>query len=212
MRVWKQPLGATLRPAHDSHPRLLEDAFVDAAHQDPAQAVRMLARRRRLAHARASWGETALQAASHLGHQDLVRRLVNAGAPLDVFAACAVGDWPAVLALLPRSDPDDLGVHGLPLSHFAVMSGDPRMLQTLVDAGVALNPRGASLSPLHSAVAIGSIPMIRTLMGAGVDCEVRDAFGATALEWAYEVEDRGSVLAVLLAAGLRRPTVLRSAG
>jgi hypothetical protein len=119
---------------------------------------------------------------------------------------------PAVRELLAHFDPDDLGVHCLPLSHFGVMSGDPGMLQALVDAGLGLNPPGASLSPLHSAVAIGSIPMIRILIVAGVDCEVRDAFGATALDWAYEVEDRGSVLAVLLAAGLRRPTVLRSAG
>src|SRR5262249_42240380 len=73
----------------------------------------------------------------------------------------------------------------------------------LIGEGVMLNPPLASLSPLHSAVAIGSVPMIRALIGSGVDCTAKDAYGATALDWAYELDDRGTVLAVLLAAGLR---------
>jgi hypothetical protein len=46
--------------------------------------------------------------------------------------------------------------------------------------------------------------MIRALIVAGVDRGAPDAFGATALDWAYEIEDRGSVIAVLLAGYLRR--------
>jgi ankyrin repeat protein len=195
---------------HDSHSRPIDDAFVDAVHHDPTLAALMLTRQRRLAHAGASWGETGLQAASHLGRRELIHRLLRAGATLDVYAACALGDWPAARSMLAGSAA--LGVHCLPLSHFAVMSGDPGVLQALVDDGVNLNPPGASLSPLHSAVAIGSIPMIRALIAAGVDRDVTDAFGATALDWAYEVEDRGSVLALLLAAGLRPAAALRTAG
>jgi uncharacterized protein len=213
MRVWKRPAPGARRPAHDSHSRALDDAFVEAVHHEPALAVFMLARVRRLAQARASWGETALQAASHLGRRDLISRLARAGAALDVFAACALGDGPAVNSMLTASDSVALGAHALPLSHFAVMSGDPVMLESLVDLGVDLNPPGASLSPLHTAVGIGSIPMIRTLIAAGVDRDVKDAFGATALDWAYAFEDRGSVLAVLLAAGLRPAAAdLRTAG
>jgi hypothetical protein len=48
--------------------------------------------------------------------------------------------------------------------------------------------------------------MIRALMEAGVDRSVTDAFGATALDWAYEIEDKGSVLAVMLSGYLRRAT------
>ena len=88
----------------------------------------------------------------------------------------------------------------------AVVSRDRSILDMLLDAGVALNPRGASLSPLHSAVAVGSVPMIRALIEAGVDRTVTDAFGATALDWAYDVEDKGSNLAVFLAGYLRRAT------
>jgi ankyrin repeat protein len=182
------------------------DGFVGLVHDDPRAALAEVERSPGLATAAASWGETALQAASHLGHRGLLAALIEAGATADVFAACAMADRRAVRTLLPSSRPDALGVHRLPLLHFAVVSRDPSVVDMLLDAGVALNPRGASLSPLHSAVAIGSVPMIRALIEAGVDRTVTDAFGATALDWAYDVEDKGSILAVVLAGYLRRAT------
>lgn len=202
MRVWKQI------PARDSIWRTGDDVdvFVNAAHHEPEVAMGMLRKDRSLATARASWGETALEAASHLGRRELIRRLLGEGAVLDVFAATAMGDREAVLELLPEAGLDACGVHALPLLHFAVMSRDQGMVELLLHEGVHLNPDGASLSPLHSAVAIGSVPMIRALVAAGVDCGATDAFGATALDWAYEVEDRGSVIAVLLSGYLRRVT------
>lgn len=193
-------------PARHVQPRQLIDAFINAAHHRPAFALRMLARDPSLAMGRSSWDETALQAASHLGRSELIRKLVAAGAELDLFAACALGDAPSVRAMLPSADLDACGVHALPALHFAVMSRDVATVELLIDAGMELNPGRASLSPLHSAVAIGSVPMIRALVGAGVDCAATDGYGATALDWAYELGDRGTVLAVLLAAGLRGAT------
>ena len=180
------------------------DDYVSLVHENPAAALTELRRDPEVARSSASWGETAIQAASHLGHRRLLEGLVDAGVVPDIFAACAMGDMAAVEALLPYSGRDALGVHRLPLLHFAVMSRDPSIVDTLLDAGVALHPRGASLSPLHSAVAVGSVPMIRALVEAGVDRMVTDAFGATALDWAYDVEDKGSILAVVLAGYLRR--------
>jgi ankyrin repeat protein len=180
------------------------DDYVSLVHENPAAALTELRKNRSLAGSDASWGETAMQAASHLGHRRLLAAIIDAGVVPDIFAACAMGDMAAVEALLPYTRPDVLGVHRLPLLHFAVMSRDPSMLDMLLDARVTLNPRGASLSPLHSAVGVGSVPMIRALVEAGVDRTVTDAFGATALDWAYDVEDKGSILAVLLAGYLRR--------
>jgi len=184
----------------------LADEFVGLVHDDPEAALAQFKGAPRLARASASWGETALEAASHLGHRRLLAGFLEAGEEPDIFAACALADMRVVQALLPFSRPDALGVHRLPLLHFAVVSRNPSMLDTLLDAGVALNPRGASLSPLHSAVAVGSVPMIRALIESGVDRAVTDAFGATALDWAYDVEDKGSILAVFLAGYLRRAT------
>ena len=184
----------------------LDDEFVSLVHDDPGAALTRLDGSPSLALAAASWGETALEAASHLGNRRLLAAFFEAGAVPDIFAACAMGDMRAVEGLLPFTRPHALGVHRLPLLHFAVVSRDPAMLDVLLDAGVVLNPRGASLSPLHSAVAVGSVPMIRALVEAGVDRSVTDAFGATALDWAYDVEDKGSILAVMLSGYLRRAT------
>ena len=200
--LWREPASA-LSPALTRAQRSADD-FVGAAHEDPEAALRLLERRPHLAEAVSSWGETALQAASHLGHRRLLAALVDAGVPFDIFAACAMADRRMIRKLLPFTPADACGVHQLPLLHFAVMSREPAIVEMLLGARVAVNPRAASLSPLHSAVAVGSVPMIRALVVAGVDRSAPDAFGATALDWAYEVEDRGSVIAVLLAGCLRR--------
>lgn len=200
--LWRDPAFA-LSPTLTRAQRSVDD-FVGAAHEDPEAALRQLKRRPQLAGATSSWGETAVEAASHLGHRGLLAGLVEAGAPFDVFAACVMADTRMVRKMLPFAALDACGVHRLPLLHFAVMSRDPSIVDMLLEAGVAVNPRGASLSPLHSAVAVGSVPMIRALIVAGVDRSATDAFGATALDWAYEIEDRGSVIAVLLAGYLRR--------
>jgi ankyrin repeat protein len=182
------------------------DEFVTLVHDDAEAALAQLERSPALARSAAGWGETAMAAASHLGQRRLLAALIEAGVTPDIFAACAMADLRAVHAQLRMTSLDALGVHRLPLLHFAVVSRDPAMLAMLLDSGVALNPRGASLSPLHTAVAVGSVPMIRALMEAGVDRSMTDAFGATALDWAYEIEDKGSVLAVVLSGYLRRAT------
>jgi ankyrin repeat protein len=187
-------------------PQTEADEFVSLIHDDVEAALAQLERSPGLARAAAGWGETAMDAASHLGQRRLLTALIEAGATPDIFAACAMADLRAVHALLRFTSLDALGVHRLPLLHFAIVSRDPAMLDMLIDSGVVLNPRGASLSPLHTAVAVGSVPMIRALMEAGVDRSVTDAFGATALDWAYEIEDKGSVLAVILSGYLRRAT------
>jgi ankyrin repeat protein len=164
------------------------DQFVVAAHDDPAAALGMLCRNPDLAYARSSWGETGLQAASHLGHRRLIHALIDHGAGLDVFAACALGLRRAARRLLDGVHADACGVHDLPILHFAIVSTDLGMVRMLVDAGVAVNPRKASLSPLHSAVATGSLPAVRLLLVAGADPTVRDALGATAIDWAIAMD------------------------
>lgn len=163
------------------------DDFVGLAHDEPLTAITWLRRDPHLATQTSSWGESALQAASHLGHQDLLSVLVENGAPVDLYVACANRDGATVRALLSSHRPGTCGVHRLPLLHFGVVSRDVQLLEFLLGAGVAPNQRDASLSPLHSAVAIGSTEMIRLLLAAGADTTFRDALGATPLDWALEL-------------------------
>jgi ankyrin repeat protein len=166
----------------------LVDDFVGLAHDEPSAAATWLRRRPELAPLTSSWGENALHAASHLGHRQLLSALLDHGAVVDLYTACSMGDTAKVRALLPAHSAPACGIHGLPLLHFGVVSRDVQMLEFLLGAGVAANQPGASLSPLHSAVAIGSKAMIRLLLAAGADTRFRDALGATALDWAQDLD------------------------
>jgi ankyrin repeat protein len=100
---------------------------------------------------------------------------------------------------------DICGVHSLPLLHFAVMSRNPMMVEALLAAGISPNPAGASLSALHSAVAIGSAEMVRILVSAGADTTFQDAFGSNALDWAGDLGDLDSNVIDLLKREKGRP-------
>ncbi len=163
------------------------DLFVHLAHQSPMAALALLDRHPALSRATSSWGETALQAASHLGHRKLIAGLLECGLTLDIFAAAALGDVAAVSAMIAAGPKDLCGVHDLPLLHFAVMSRDLAMVEALIAAGAPPCPPEASLSPLHSAAGIGSKPMVHALVSAGADVSFTDAFGQTALDWAYDL-------------------------
>jgi ankyrin repeat protein len=164
------------------------DSLVAAAHSEPAVAERILSRNQGISTCRSSWGETGIEAASHRGHKGLVWRFIEAGAELDVFAACALADWKATVARYDPERPDACGIHGLPLLHFAIMSKVAVMLEALLRAGVAVNPKCAALPPLHSAVASGRYDFVRLLLHAGANTMACDSSGATALDWAIDLD------------------------
>ena len=134
-----------------------------------------------------SWGESALEAASHLGHHRLLAHLRRIGVRFDIFAACAAGDRDLIASRWRPGLADALGVHYLPLLHFAAVSHDSSIVELLVELGACPNPTGASLSPLHSAVVVGSAPMIGCLLRAGAKLSAVDAFGLTPADWACEL-------------------------
>lgn len=174
------------------------DAFVAAAHVRPHLACRMLAAQPRLVHARSSWGEAAIEAASHLGNQGLAWRCIEAGASIDLFTACALGDLRLTMGRFEGSLRDARGVHGLPLLHFAVVSGSDQLLAVLLAGGAEVNPRDAPVTPLHSAVAAGCGKSVRRLLEAGADVCALDLFGATALDWAIDLDGPDSVSARMI--------------
>jgi ankyrin repeat protein len=176
----------------------IQDRFVSAAHDRPEVAREMLRSRRDLAVAASSWGETGLQAASHLGHRRLITELAEAGSVLDVFAAAAAGDRSLATTLLAGASSEACGVHDLPLLHFGIMSGEMPMIELLTHAGIEINPPNASLPPLHSAVAVGFSSAVLLLLRLGADIEAIDPFGATAEDWARALLGPQSAIAEIL--------------
>jgi len=116
-----------------------------------------------------------------------LRRLLNAGANRDLFTACASGDLRQTRIELQTCRDEPLGIHLLPLLHFAVVNDDLPMLEALIRDGVAVNPAGAALSPLHSAVAQDDRVMLEVLLAAGGDPNAQDAFGSSVLDWAADL-------------------------
>ncbi len=163
------------------------DGIVEAAHEQPLAAMAMIGGQASLATVRSSWGENALEAASHLGHLRLIDHFRSIGVQLDIFGACAAGDRQLIESEWRPAFKDALGIHYLPLLHFAAVSRDVKVVELLLDLGANPNAAGASLSPLHTAVAVGSATMISRLVRSGAKTTAVDAYGCTPVAWAGEL-------------------------
>jgi ankyrin repeat protein len=167
-------------------------AFMDACKAgDLATVRRMLGDSPALAGQRAPSGETPVVAALYRGHSDVVAALVDAGAPLDVFTAAALGRLEAVQASL---DADPAAVRGLsydgwtPL-HLAAFFGHAAVADLLLARGADVNARSTNSmlnTPLHAAVAGGRVETALALIEAGADVTVADSGKYTPLHIAAE--------------------------
>jgi ankyrin repeat protein len=117
----------------------------------------------------------------------LLAELAQAGIPLDVFEASAIGDaepLAAVLAAAPESIHEYSGDGWTPL-HLAAAFGTSEGVHLLLARGasveaVSKNPQ--QNQPLHAALALGRNPgTIQILLDAGADPNARQASGFTAL-------------------------------
>src|SRR6266516_1469076 len=91
--------------------------------------------------ARLPSGETPLMAALYRGNQDFVQALVEAGAPLDVFAAAALGRTDVLQTILARdaSAVRWYAYDGWTPLHLAAFFGQRPAVERLIAAGADLN-------------------------------------------------------------------------
>ena len=104
--------------------------FVAKAHGDFQRVVELLEQEPGLINATWDWGggdfETALGAASHMGHKEIANYLLERGARLDLFAAAMLGKLNIVKAAL-ESYPNAAkiqGPHGISLIAHAQAGGE----------------------------------------------------------------------------------------
>ena len=181
------------------------DELVDMCHVEPGRAEMLLAHSRELAAEVSSWGETCLQAASHLGHRRLAVKLLEMGISSDLFVECSLGDPRRAVAAVRAGEHELCGVHCLPILHFAVMSREVEAVERLLAAGASVNSPRATLPPLHSAVACHDLTMVEQLLQAGADPWAVDLFEDTAIDWAVFLEGPGSPMVRLLTQHASRP-------
>lgn len=109
-------------PAIDDH---LVRQVVSQAHRSYENVKEIVDRQPELSKACWDWGfgdfETALGAASHMGHKDIAEYLIEKGARPDIFAFTMLGKVEAVKALIESSPgiQQNLGPHGITLLQHA---------------------------------------------------------------------------------------------
>jgi cytohesin len=137
------------------------------------------ARQRAVALRRLREGPEVLLAAARCGTSNAVRRVIAAGAALDV------------------QDED-----GRTAAMWAAGLGHWRALALLIDAGaeVAFSRDRGGWAALHYAAGHGHVKAVRVLLGAGVDPDARDSEGGTALARAANANQLAAV-EILLRAG-----------
>lgn len=104
--------------------------FVAKAHGDFERVKEMLEKQPGLVNATWDWGggdfETALGAASHMGHKEIANYLLEHGARIDLFAAAMLGNLDIVKVVLDAY-PNSInisGPHGISLVAHAQAGGD----------------------------------------------------------------------------------------
>jgi ankyrin repeat protein len=171
---------------------------------DAARVQSLVSAKPELAQAKNSDGATAVLWAVYTRHPELAPAVLSAREP-DFFEACALGKHDRVRALLSedpawaaRHSGDGFGGLGL-----AVYFGHIEIARMLVDAAADVNSPSRNalrVSPLHSAVASGSVALLDLLLAHGAKADAEEYQEATPLHSAAAAGNR-EMVEKLLAAG-----------
>jgi ankyrin repeat protein len=167
------------------------EGFIDAVKAgDVAQVTAALAMDRGFAGARLPGGETPLMTALYRGHHLIVEALVGAGAPLDVFAASAIGRTRELTdALQDPAQAHAFSYDGWTPLHLAAFFGQRIAAEQLLDRGAdpgAVSRNSMRNTPLHAATAGRRVDVALLLIERGAPIDVVDAGGYTPLRIAEE--------------------------
>ena len=145
----------------------LIDEFVRAGHGDLGKVRGLLARQSSLINARASWDETALGAAAHVGNIEIAQFLLSVGAPLDICTAAMLGLEARVAAFLAADSSlaHAQGAHGLPALFYPAIRGHVAVAELLLAHGADVNAVGGA--PLHGAVGFNQPAMVEWMLAHG---------------------------------------------
>jgi len=153
----------------------------------------------------AEGGASAVLLALYYGQEQIARLLLDAGAPLDVFAAAALGDTARLGALLDQ-DPalrDARSPDGWTPLHLAAHFGRQETATLLLARGADPCCRSHNLmrnTPLHAALAGRQPALAALLLARGAEADARQRGGWTALHQAAHLGD-AALVALLLGCG-----------
>jgi ankyrin repeat protein len=166
-------------------------AITDAAKTgDRKEVKRLLDGDPSLVTARDESGETPLMSALYRGHTEMVDMLIDAGAPLDLFAAAATGRMDALERHLPSTAAvNSYAYDGWTPLHLAAFFGHTAAAERLLEAGAdpsAVSRNALANTPLHAATAGRHSDVALLLTARGADVNAVDAGRLTPLHIAAE--------------------------
>ncbi|MBI4893869.1 MAG: ankyrin repeat domain-containing protein [Acidobacteria bacterium] len=179
---------------------------IEAIQKGDGEALgRELASNPAAANARTENGVPAVLMAMYYRQPEMARRLLDAGAAVDLHIAATMGLAEAAASIL-ESDPGALGAKsadGWTALHLAAFFGQPAMVRTLLSRGADALARSenqmANLA-LHAAAAARQTEIVELLLDAGTPVDARQHGGFTAAHSAAQGKDLAT-LEVLRARG-----------
>lgn len=133
-------------------------------------------------------GLPVVLAAAYHGHRSAVARLIELGAKLDFWTACAVGHLD-IVSRLGADHHSELSPDGFTPLCLAVAFGHPEVAKALLDAGADPNQRSEALggvAPIHSAVFGRNLECVRLVLDGGAAIDAPQEGGFTALHGAAQ--------------------------
>jgi uncharacterized protein len=155
------------------------EEFVLAAHTDLEKVQLLLAEEPDLIDVRfEKFNETALEAAGHMGREDIASFLLEHGATPQIFAAAMLGRVQEIKTFL-ENDPSLItktGVHGFSLMFHAALSGKLELAQILEQHGAEIANHS-----IHASLMKNQIPMLEWLIPRVKDINSPNFQGSTPL-------------------------------
>ena len=144
-----------------------------------------------LVNARDEDGLSAVLTAAYYQEPDIATLLVQRGAELNVFEACAVGDLSRVQVWVERQPEliDAYAPDGFQPLGLAAFFGHTDIVEFLIDKGAMVNSPSRNamrVMPLHSAIANQRTEIVRLLLDHGADVNAAQADDFTPLHEAAQ--------------------------
>ena len=119
-------------------PQAWINEFVIASHFDFEKVKRLYGQCHDLLLTRSTWDEIGVEAAAHMGRQDMAEFFIEKGSPISVCTACMLGHQDEVKKLLAedRNRVHERGAHDFPLIWYTAFGPErPDLLEMLLASG-----------------------------------------------------------------------------
>jgi uncharacterized protein len=131
-------------------------------------------------------GLTPLMCSLYYAKRDVTPLLLEAGAPVNIFEACALGDSDRVRAMIELSPElvSRYSIDGWTPLHLAAYFGNVTVATYLLERGARIESRSTNAqqnTPLHAAAAGRQMDAVALLLDSGADVNARQHGGFTPL-------------------------------